>query len=354
METTFEEVLAKTRKLVWPVVDSYLKDPKFPSAFAIPSKYKALQKLSWKIIREYPQRKGKYGRAALVLLTAGALGGSVKEAINTAAAMQMSEDWLLIHDDFEDDSEKRRGGPTLHRMYGEGLAVNAGDFLHALMWKILFDNRKILGMDKTFLIMEEFYRMLVRTCHGQAVEIVWTKENKAGLTDKDWFFIADGKTSYYTIATPMRLGAIIAGATKTQLEVLADFGKVLGRCFQLVDDLLDVTGDFRGLKKQTGNDIYEGKRTLILGHLLRVSKKETHEKILQILAKKRDQKTSSEVNWIIGKMHDQGSISYARSVAKKLQNQARKMFESELVFLSKEPFRSQLLSGISFMLERDY
>jgi geranylgeranyl diphosphate synthase type II len=189
---------------------------------------------------------------------------------------------------------------------------------------------------------------------GQTAEIIWVEKEKTNLSDKDWFFIGDGKTSYYTIAGPMRLGAIIAGATNTQLNPLAEFGLYLGRCFQLVDDILDLTSDFIGLKKQTGNDIYEGKRTLMLGHLLRKANSKDKKKIISILKKSRDQKTEKEVKWMIIKMYQYKSIEYARQIAKEHKEKAHKIFKNELRFLSKQPARKHLEQIIDFILEREY
>lgn len=349
-----QKILKGYKKKVWKELDSYLKSPTYPKAFDIPQDYSSVKGFHWQLCRDYPERKGKYLRPVLLLLTAEAMGANFRNAIKTAAAMQISEDWLLIHDDLEDKSLERRGQPTLHRIYGAELAINAGDTLQTVMWKIIFDNRKILGNKKTEKIADEFYKILSRTELGQTTEIKWTKDNKLNFSDKDWFFICDGKTSCYTIAGPMRLGAIIAGSTDSQLEILAEFGIYLGRCFQLVDDILDVTSNFKGLKKQKGNDIYEGKRTVILGHLLRTARKEDKRKIAQIISKAREEKSQKEVDWIISKMNEYESIKYARKIAEKYSDKAKKIFSKELRFLSKQPVRKNLLELIDFILEREY
>lgn len=349
-----QETLEKTKRLVWPEIEKHLKDPSFPRAFEIPDKYKKLQHFHWNLVREYPERKGKYIRPTLVRLAAEAMGTDTQYAAKTAAAMQVSEDWILIHDDFEDGSLERRGKPALHRIYGNELAVNAGDTLHIIMWKILNENYSTIGAIKAEKIVSEFYSMLMRVTLGQTVEIKWTKENKLDFGDKDWFFIADSKTAYYTVAGPMRLGAIIAGANEKQLETLAEFGVALGICFQLVDDILDLTSDFEGLKKQKGNDIFEGKRTLILGHLLRTASKPDRQKVVKILSKDRDQKSQKEVDWIISKMNEYKSIKYTRNIAKTYRDKARDIFDKKLRFLSKEPARSNLRELIDFILERKY
>lgn len=347
------QILEKYKKLVWPEIRKYLKDPVFPKQFSIPKKYKSLEKFHWKLVSDYPKRKGKYLRPTLLMLVAKAMGRQEKLTVKTAAAMQTSEEWILNHDDIEDDSPLRRGKPSLHKLYGIELAINAGDALHSIMWKILIDNLKLLDKAKTIEIMNEFYKIIMRTTLGQTVDIKWFKENKPSISDHDWYFIADSKSSYYTITAPIRLGAIIADANEKQLDLLSTFGLQLGRSFQLIDDILDVTSDFKGLK-QKGNDIYEGKGTLILGHLLRNANKTDKKKIMAILKKSRDEKSSNEVAWVIEKMHAYGSIDYARKKAEYFKNKAEEIFDRDLKFLSKQPYRDQLKEIVRFILERDH
>lgn len=290
-----QDTLEETKRLVWPEIKKYLKNPPYPKQFAIPGQFSKEVDLYWQINKTYPERKGKYLRPTAVLLIAEAMGVKAEDAVKTAAAMQLSEDWILIHDDIEDHSDVRRDAPTLHKLYGTELAINAGDSLHMIMWKIISD----IGNPK---ISEEFYKMLFRTALGQGVEQIWANDKKK-LTDEEYYFIADSKSAYYSIAGPMRLGAIIAGATDKQLDKLTDFGLHLGRCFQLVDDILDID-----------QDKLEGKSTIAL--------------------------TRGE--------------KYARNEAEKEKNLAREVFEKDLGFLSKEPARSQLKELTDFILERKY
>ncbi len=354
-EQTFsaQEILQKYRDIVWPEINTHLRDPHYPQAFKIPSKYFNDASLYWKTVTEYPERKGKYLRPTLVLLASETMGVSTKKAVKTAAAMQLSEDWLLIHDDIEDNSSVRRGAPALHKIFGVGSAINAGDALHIIMWNCLSENIDLLGTQKTSNILKEFHLILARTALGQGVEINWARSENFNFNDNDWFFIADGKTSYYTIAGPMRLGAIIAGANNRQLEKIATFGQVLGRCFQLTDDLLDVTSkDYKGKGQLMGNDVRENKRTLILSHMLRMAKTIDKKKAVNILKKVPEEKTQKEVDWVISKMIDYGSINYAQNIAKKLKDRALEMFDKDLKFLSREPSRSELKVLINFVLDR--
>src|ERR1035437_2284298 len=107
------DTLEKTKRLVWPEIEKYLKDPLYPTQFQIPKKFTSDVKTFWEINKEYPERKGKYLRPTAVLLIAEAMQGDINLAIKTAAAMQLSEEWILISDDFEDNSNERRGKPAL-------------------------------------------------------------------------------------------------------------------------------------------------------------------------------------------------------------------------------------------------
>lgn len=351
----FIETLFKYRDLLWPYIEKNLSQIKdFPPHCQIDKKYQSLLDFHFKMVSDYPQRKGKYLRPTLVLLTAQAMGFDLKKAFPTAAAMQISEDWILGHDDIEDQSEERRGQPAIQKIYGNELALNAGDSLHILMWQVLNQNLSELELEFTKKINQEFFTMLNRTILGQTIEIKWAQENRFDLSIEDILLILESKTGYYTIAGPMRLGAILAGANQKQLESIYRFGVMLGRSFQIVDDLLDITSDFAGQKKQQGNDIYEGKRTIMLVHLLNNIDSENKKKLHQILSKSRQQKTNQEVIWIIDQMKNVGSLDYSRKLVTEYAQEATKIFENDLQFIKKEPFRSQIKSGIDFIVNRKF
>ncbi|MFC1727104.1 polyprenyl synthetase family protein [Patescibacteria group bacterium] len=351
----FKQTLLEKRKLVWQEIKDYLEQlTVFPDYCRVDDSYQALVNFHHEVAFEYPYRKGKYFRPTLLLLTTEAMGFDHEKAIKTAAAMQMSEDWILVHDDVEDQSLKRRGKPTLHEQYSNGLAVNAGDALHVLMWEILNDNFSIISHQKAMRIIKEFCVMLKRTTLGQTTEIKWATENKLNLTEEDIYFIMESKTVYYTCAGPMRLGAILAGASSSQLNSLYQFGRALGYCFQIRDDLLDLVSDFRGLKKQKGNDIWEGKRTIILAHLLAESKGKDRQKLIEILKKKRESKTQNEIDWVLSVMEKYGSLEYAGEQVTKFQAEAHRIFDRQLSFLSQQPARDQLKQAIDFVATRKH
>lgn len=291
-----KDTLQETKDVVWPTIQKYLTDPDYPRQFSVPKEFDSESKNFWNINKVYPERMGKYLRPTLVLLTANAFGKETDDnLVKTAAAMQLSEEWVLIHDDIQDKSEERRGKPALHKIYGQELAINAGDALHIIMWKLVND------VDSKE-ISNEFYRMLLRTTLGQGVEQGWTN-SKSEIDEQKYFFMADSKSAYYSIAGPMRLGAILAGADKKQLDSITEFGLHLGRCFQIIDDIIDLE-----------QDKIEGKQTLAT----------------------------------------KNGIESARKLAGEEKKLAKSIFDNDLVFLKDEPARTKIVEIIEFILERDY
>ena len=206
--------------------------------------------------------------------------------------------------------------------------------------------------------MEEFYKMLSRTALGQTAELFYIHLNKFDLKYEDIYYILDGKTSYYTIAGPMRLGAILAENNEDHLEnkifpKLNEFGKYLGRAFQIIDDILDLTTEFRGLKQQQGNDIYEGKRTIMLAHLLNVATEFDRKRIIEILEKPRDAKSEEEVKYVLHLMKEYGSIEYAKNLARDMASKAVKLFRN-MDFFVNEDAKKKLLLGIDFVVNREF
>jgi geranylgeranyl diphosphate synthase type II len=349
------EVLGKYRSLLWPEIEKHLDlIKKYPSFCQIKEKYQDLSDFHFQMVSDYPQRKGKYLRPTLLMLTAQAMGFDLSKSLLTAAAMQISEDWILIHDDIEDQSLERRGQAAIQIKYGNELAINAGDTLHVLMWKVLSQNFTLLNQQLAQKIHDEFFCMLNRTVLGQTIEIKWTQDNSFSLKEEDILLILESKTGYYTIAGPMRLGAILGGANEKQLEAIYRFGLLLGRSFQIVDDLLDLTSDFAGQKKQQGNDIYEGKRTIMLIDLLQKANKNDLLKLKEILSKNRAQKSDMEVTWVIKKMEEYGSLTHGKKLATQYAKEAQEIFTKELTFLNKEPFKSELSSIFDFIVTRNH
>jgi geranylgeranyl diphosphate synthase type II len=278
--------------------------------------------LLYKMMRDYPARTAKGMRPFLCVTTSRAAGGTEDDALLTAACIELFQNWILIHDDLEDGSELRRGQPSLHRKYGEALALNAGDALHARMWGTLLMNREKLGPDKTLGVMKEFSTMVNETTEGQHMELGWVAAGRWDLKEDDYFEMCKRKTSWYTVASPCRLGAIVAGAKNDVLASLLEFGVKLGIGFQIQDDALNLVGDQKKYGKEKSDDILEGKRTLIILHLLRRAGAVEKEKLLSVMNKTRDEKSRADVSFVISMVDRYDAIGYARKRAAELMKEA--------------------------------
>jgi len=304
----------------------------------------------WKMVVDYPERGGKYVRPGFVLLATHASGGDVAKALTTAAAMEISENWLLVHDDFEDHSLQRRGRPALPILYGDEMAVNAGDHLHLLMWKMLMANREVLGHEKTFLIAEEMELFLQTTCEGQFLELNWTQSGRI-VGEEEYFEVVDRKTGQYTIIGPLVLGAMVADNIEA-IEPLTDFGRALGRAFQIHDDWLNVFSTKTG--KELGGDIMEGKQTLLLIRLAheleRRSEVENLEFVKATFSLTREERDEEMVTRVIELYEENGCREWVRDRTISFADDALKLLNN--VPISDEG-KELLNDAVRFIIDRE-
>ena len=280
--------------------------------------------LLYKMLRDYPARPAKGMRALMCVSACKGFGGREEDVLTTAACIEVFQHWILIHDDIEDQSEMRRGSPALHKKYDWRLALNAGDALHALMWGALLRNMKKLSDEKTLRVMEEFYTMVSKTTEGQHIELGWVVGDRWDLTEEDYFTMCTSKTSWYTVIGPLRLGGVVGGADSASLKLMVNAGKKLGVGFQIHDDILNLSGDQSKYGKEIGDDLLEGKRTLMLIRLLSLCSDAERQKIKSVfkLPRERRRKDAGQVMDLIQKYD---TIDYARLMSSRLVNEARAM-----------------------------
>ena len=236
------------------------------------------------IARDYPLRGGRMLRPSLCIASACAFGAEREDAVRTEAALELLHNAFLVHDDIEDDSDERRGRPTLHRLHGVPVAINAGDALTVLSLRPLIDNFGWLGPRLALRVMEEAERMASETVEGQAIELAWRRDNVMVLDDSDYLAMILKKTCWYTTLYPMRVGALIGSRDRLAIDRLMRFGFFLGSAFQIQDDLLNLVGDRERYGKEIDGDLWEGKRTLLLIHLLRCSSPGERVQLAEILS----------------------------------------------------------------------
>lgn len=307
----------------------------------------------YEMMLDYPIRSGKGLRSAQCLLICEALGGDPDKALNTAATLDLLQNWVLIHDDIEDGSELRRGEPCLHRKYGIPIAINVGDALHCKMWELLYKNVEYLGLEITLKIIEEFTKLSNQVVIGQHIELSWVKEHRWDLTEQDYFTMCEYKTAWYTCITPCRVGAIIADAVPEIVDSFISIGRNLGVAFQIQDDILNLIGDEDKYGKEIAGDIAEGKRTLIVIHLLNSCTESEAEEVCAILDKPRDEKAKKDYKRVIDLMKKYGSIQYARNRAKQLSGKAKRQFNKIMVGQPETTAKQNFLKLVDFVIERD-
>jgi geranylgeranyl diphosphate synthase type II len=266
------------------------------------------------LLSDYPRRGGKMMRPSICIAAARLFGAPLESAMNTAVAIEILHNALLIHDDIEDGSEKRRGLPTLHLLHGVPLALNAGDTLTLLTLRPLLENRSKIGERLTLRIIEETERMARECAEGQAMELGWRRYNTIEIGDADYLEMVLKKTCWLATIYPIRVGALIGSRDSVDLDPFMRYGFFLGAAFQIQDDLLNLVGD-DGYGKELNGDIWEGKRTLMLIHAIRESTAAERARLSEILCRPREGRSLSEVRWIRKLMNKYECAEYARKIA---------------------------------------
>jgi geranylgeranyl diphosphate synthase type II len=274
----------------------------------------------------YPKRGGKCLRPALCIATAQAFGGKIGTVLNSAVALELLHNAFLVHDDIEDGSQYRRGGPTLHSECGIGIAINAGDAMNVLSMGQLMGNRTLLGSELSWRIVAEFEHLARESVEGQAIELGWVRDNCCDLTDRDYFRMTLKKTCWYTSIHPCRIGGMIGSRTDCDPDRFNRFGYYLGVAFQIQDDVLNLIGDEKLYGKESAGDLLEGKRTLILIHLLNNCTATEKNRIRDFLAAPRTERSAPELKWIVHLMAKYRSIEYAQRRARNLAGAALREF----------------------------
>jgi len=302
---------------------------------------------------DYLGREGKGLRPALCLATCEAFGGGIDDALPSAAAIELLHTAFLVHDDVEDDSELRRGEPTLHRRYGRALAINAGDGLALFALGALGDNEDRVGRRLARRIWSEFDFMARQTVDGQAVELGWQRDNCIDLSPDDYLDLIMKKTCWYTTVLPLRVGALIGTGGGGPVETMVRFGFFLGAAFQIRDDILNLDGDEQRYGKEPLGDIREGKRTLMLLHLLAATDASDRARVERYLARNRSERLGSEITEIHTMMQEHGSIAFAAEFARGIARSAELAFEDAFAGVADSPARRFVRQMIPYMVERD-
>lgn len=203
---------------------------------------------------------GKRLRPILCLAAAEACGGKIDHALPLACVMECIHTYSLVHDDLPsmDNDDFRRGRPTCHKVFGDGIAVLAGDALLTIAFEIISRAKPPLRYDMSILLREVAVAAgSEKLIAGQVADLEAEGKNTGRAELR---YIHENKTAA-VLTTSVRLGAMSANANVKQIEAITDFGRSLGLAFQVIDDILDVTQTSEKLGKSAGKDVAAQKAT---------------------------------------------------------------------------------------------
>jgi geranylgeranyl diphosphate synthase, type II len=306
----------------------------------------------YRLVRAYPSRPGKALRPALCLATCRAFGGRDDDARGAAVAIEMLHNAFLVHDDIADGSERRRGRPTLPAEHGPGLALNAGDALAVLAHQVLRRHALRLAKNLGDRLLDEFDTMALRTLEGQATELGWRRDTVAHLVPEDYLELIMRKTCWYTTIHPLRVGALLGSAGQADLRPMVRFGFHLGAAFQIQDDLLNLVGDESLYGKEINGDLREGKRTLVLIHLIGAASGPDQaivDRYLRLAPSERRPEVIAEIRALFDVY---GSIEFARAYALGIAGSALDAFEAAFADAADGEDKDFVRALIPYMLGR--
>ena len=255
---------------------------------------------------------GKRIRPAVLLMAARMSGYSGGElAVLYASVVEFIHTATLVHDDIIDESELRRGREAVHTKWGNHITVLFGDFLYLKSMSLA------LSQDRLEII-RQLCEVTLRIVEGEIYQL--TKNGVVDLTEEEHFDIVRRKTAYL-FAGCARIGGMLGPTTREQQDALWDYGLNIGMAFQIVDDLLDFTGDEVALGKPVGGDLREGKMTLPVIHLLQRGGEGT-ELIRRIVEARAA--TLDEWRELRGLLTQARSIDYAHRAATDFVERAKK------------------------------
>lgn len=215
--------------------------------------------LGWEGEGAGERARGKRVRPLLLLLSSAAAGGSWQAALPAAAAVELIHNFSLIHDDIEDNSDLRRGRPTVWKLWGIAQAINAGDAMFSLAHLTILDLEGTVPSGAALAAARLLQDTCLQLTRGQHLDLHYEKHDAISL--EAYWPMVEGKTAALLSACT-ELGALIAGVSEDRRRAYRQFGLSLGLAFQAQDDLLGIWGDAASTGKSAESDLLDGKKSL--------------------------------------------------------------------------------------------
>jgi len=279
---------------------------------------------------------GKRLRPALVFLAAGATGYRGDAHVELAAVVEFIHTATLLHDDVVDESELRRGQKTANAEFGNAASVLVGDFLYSRAFQMMV----AVG---SMRIMEVLADATNTIAEGEVLQLL--NAHNFAVSEAAYLEIIRRKTAKLFEAAA-QLGAILAESSADIEHGLARYGMHLGTAFQLIDDVLDYTGDAAHTGKNLGDDLKDGKPTLPLIHVMQRGSAEQ----VALVRSAIERGGREAFKAVLDVIHETGALEYARSKAREEADSARQA----VVALPNSSYKDSLLELATFAIERDY
>lgn len=279
---------------------------------------------------------GKRLRPALVLLSAGALNYRGAHHHELAAVVEFIHTATLLHDDVVDESALRRGRETANALFGNAASVLVGDFLYSRAFQMMVG----VGQMKVMEVLSDATNVIAE---GEVLQLM--NCNDADISEDDYLRVIRYKTAKLFEAA-VRLGAILGGADAATETAMAHYGMHLGTAFQLIDDVLDYSGDHAEIGKNVGDDLAEGKPTLPLLYLLKNGTAEQAQMVRHAI-----ENGGLEVfDPILAAIQAGGALDYTRAQAQREVALAI----AALSVLPDTPYKQNMISLAEFAVNRSY
>ena len=279
---------------------------------------------------------GKRLRPALLLLASGALGHRGENRYELAAVIEFIHTATLLHDDVVDASDLRRGRETANAAFGNAAAVLVGDFLYSRAFQMMVG----IGSLRVMSVLADATNVIAE---GEVLQLL--NIHDADTDEEKYLRVIRYKTAkLFEAAT--QVGAILGNASAAVEKALTDYGMHLGTAFQLVDDVLDYSGDLHETGKNLGDDLAEGKPTLPLIHAMRAGSEAERAIVRQAI----EHDGKADLARVMEAIERTGALDYARAKARAEADVAIGLLEG----IPDSACRDSLLQLANFSVERNY
>lgn len=295
------------------------------------------------------ERGGKRWRPALFLLVCEALGRKSENYLDFAIIPEVIHNGTLIIDDIEDTSEYRRGKLSTYKLFGVDVAANVSNAMYYLPLLVLSKKANYLSAEKKSKIYDVYVQEMINLSLGQAIDIAWHRGLVATskISESQYMQMCAYKTGALARMS-IRMAAILSDADEDIVEQLGRFAEAIGVAFQIQDDVLDLSeGEFAEKKGGRGQDITEGKKSLVVVHTLQIAKPIDRKRLIGLLdMHTTNQELKDEALHILEKYN---SVDYAKKFA---QNLVAESWKEAGKFLVRSEAKDRINEFVHYLIER--